>query len=125
MSLKDRERYDKQLNDLLTLGYFTMADGSKSSDHVRKVKQKRHAMTEEEKQEDTVSEKPKSTKSLKRKATDVDKDEVVSPFKRKAVSKDKDAKSSLSPTPKSPKKKVADDEKAAKTLRSRSRSKSP
>ena len=38
MSAKDRERYDKQLNDLLTLGYFDMADGSKSSDHVRKIK---------------------------------------------------------------------------------------
>jgi len=31
-----------------------MPDGSKSSDHIRKIKQKRVAKTEEEKQEDPV-----------------------------------------------------------------------
>jgi len=98
-----------------------MADGSKSSDHVRKIKQKRNAKTEEEKQEDTFGQSPKS---LKRKATDVDKNDVVSPSKRKAVSKEKNAKSTPSSTSKSPKKKITENEKL-KSSKSQSRSKSP
>ena len=39
--LKDKLRYEEQVQDLLTKGYFIMQDGSKSSEHQKKIKKKR------------------------------------------------------------------------------------
>ena len=39
-------RYEKQLNDLKTKGYFIMDDGTKSSDHEVVAKKKRAPRTE-------------------------------------------------------------------------------
>ena len=41
MKDKDTARYEGELKDLLTKGYFMMADGTKSSDHQAKKKVKR------------------------------------------------------------------------------------
>ena len=38
---EDKKRYETQLNDLLTHGYFIMSDGSKSCGHERRIKRKR------------------------------------------------------------------------------------
>ena len=38
MASNDKDRYQKELKDLITQGYFIMADGSKSSDHQAKAK---------------------------------------------------------------------------------------
>lgn len=38
MASNDKDRYQKELKDLITQGYFIMADGSKSSEHQAKVK---------------------------------------------------------------------------------------
>jgi len=40
-SIHDKKRYETQLNDLLTKGYFIMEDGSKSTDHQAKKRIKR------------------------------------------------------------------------------------
>lgn len=48
IAAKDKIRYDNEFNDLLTLGYFTMPDGSKSSDHQRIVKKKRELRNDQD-----------------------------------------------------------------------------
>ena len=39
--VKDKHRYEQQVQDLLTKGFFIMQDGSKSSEHQKKIKKKR------------------------------------------------------------------------------------
>ena len=39
---EDKKRYEKQLEELNNNGYFMMEDGTKSSDHQRKIKNKRN-----------------------------------------------------------------------------------
>lgn len=36
LALKDKERYEQNVKDLLNLGYFMMPDGTKSSEHKKK-----------------------------------------------------------------------------------------
>jgi len=44
MAEDDKDRYQRELKDLITQGYFIMADGSKSSDHQAKVKKSKKAV---------------------------------------------------------------------------------
>ena len=73
---EDDKRYKKQLQDLDKKGFFTMDDGSKSSDHTAKIKKKRVTKTakEEEKEDqlnleesisDSEDEKPVKIKAKK------------------------------------------------------------
>lgn len=39
---KDKIRYEKEFKDLMTIGYFIMADGAKSSDQLNTKKMKKH-----------------------------------------------------------------------------------
>ena len=108
LAQQDKERYFREVNDLITLGYFIMPDGSKSSDHIKKPKIKRTAITEEEKQEEPNDDKHKtSVKSLKRKGLDLEKDVSTPkpPSKKKATEKNKSdtpMQTSKSPRTKSP-----------------------
>lgn len=72
----DRLRYESDLKELLTKGFFIMPDGSKSSDHQAKKKVKRAAKNAENTQQDEEdgSEEKEETKkrSNKRKAAGTD-----------------------------------------------------
>lgn len=80
MAQKDKLRYENDLNDMLTLGYFIMQDGSRSCEHLRIVKKKREfkQKTQNDLDEDMLDdmddkspksvESPKSTKKSKVKA---------------------------------------------------------
>ena len=48
---QDAKRQEKQLADLNKHGFFTMEDGSKSTDHVPKLKKKKKAEDDDEKPE--------------------------------------------------------------------------
>lgn len=49
LHMKDVKRYDKQMLELDKRGFFVMTDGSKSSDHVPKIKKRRVRDDEEDK----------------------------------------------------------------------------
>ena len=58
MAEKDKQRYEQQIKDLLTNGYFIMNDGSKSCEHQRKIKKKREQkqLSEQKDDQDAIDE---------------------------------------------------------------------
>ena len=53
MHSKDVARFESQMKELDTKGYFMMDDGSKSSDHIAKVKKKRNTKGNDEDTEES------------------------------------------------------------------------
>jgi hypothetical protein len=61
---QDVKRYEKQLQDLNKNGFFIMDDGTKSNDHIAKIKKKRSKSSAKDDSE-SENEKPVKIKAVK------------------------------------------------------------